>query len=253
MLPNTTQSKIGAVILAAGLGKRMNSTMLKVMHLLNGKPLIDYVVGSVEDTGLIGKPTLIVCDDDSSVQDYLGSRAEYVIQRERLGTGHAVSVAEPVLKGQVEHIVVLYGDMPFVSSDSIRRLVERHVERDNLLTMMTVTVPDFSDWRAAFLTFSRVIRGADGHIMRSIEKKDCTPADLEITELNPCIYCFNSEWLWNNIKNLKNNNAQQEYYLTDLIQETIAQGKKISSISIEPKEAIGINSQDDLKTAENLI
>ena len=244
---------IGAIILAAGLGRRMNSTMLKVMHLLHGKPLIDYVVSTVEKVQFDRKPTVIVCNDDPSVQNFLGKRADYAVQVERLGTGHAVAVAEQQLRSEVSNIVILYGDMPFISGDSVRRLVERHIERNNTITMMTVTVPDFSDWRAAFLTFGRVIRGADGHIVRSIENKDCTPEELNITELNPCVYCFKSDWLWDNIKTLKNNNAQQEYYLTDLIQLAIEQGAKISSISIEPQEAVGINSQADLKTAEILL
>lgn len=248
-----TKPKIGLVILAAGLGKRMNSTKLKVMHDLNGKPLIDYVVQSAEVAVLDTKPVVVVCNDDPSVQNYLHDRAEYVVQVERLGTGHAVSMAESALRGKVDHVVVLYGDMPLISSVSIKALVERHVVRDNTLTMMTVTVSDFNDWRSAFYNFGRVIRGSDGHIARSVEKKDATPEEREIKELNPCIYCFKSDWLWENLKNLKNNNVQQEYYLTDLVQEAIKQHEKISSISIEPHEAIGINTQEDLAQAGKMM
>lgn len=244
--------KIGAVILAAGMGKRMQSTMLKVMHTLHGKPLIDYTVSVVENAGIEKKPVVVVCEEDPSVQNFLGERAEYVVQRERLGTGHAVAVAEETLKGKVEHVVVLYGDMPFVKAESVRALVEKHISRDNTLTLMTVTVPDFEGWREPFYVFGRIIRGADGNIVNSIEKKDCTEEQLKVTEVNPCIYCFKSDWLWENLKNIKNKNAQQEYYLTDLIQMAIEQGEKISSIPVEPKEAIGINTKADLESAHSL-
>ncbi len=242
---------VRAVILAAGMGKRMNSTMLKVMHEVHGRPMIDYVVSTVEKAGL-AKPVVVVCDTDPAVQDFLGDRAQYVVQKKRLGTGHAVSMAEPELRNNAENIVVLYGDMPFVTADSVKRLVTRHQERNNTLTMMTFTVPDFDEWRSPFNSFSRIIRGTDGHIARDVQFKDATPAELEIKELNPCVYCFKSEWLWENLKNLKNNNVQQEYYLTDLISEAIHQGQKISSIEIDPKEAIGINSQADLQSVQNL-
>lgn len=234
------------------MGKRMNSTLLKVMHELKGKPLIEHVVGAVEKADLGRKPVVVVCNDDPAVQNYLDDRAEYTVQADRLGTGHAVSMAESNLRGQTDSVVVLYGDMPFVTAASIRQLVERHIERGNTITMMTVTVPDFEDWRAAIFSFGRIVRGANGHIARIVEKKDATPEELEIKELNPGVYCFKSEWLWENLKNVKNNNVQKEYYLTDLISMAIEQGEKISSISIEPHEAVGINSQEDLKTAANL-
>lgn len=243
---------VRVVILAAGQGKRMGGTMLKVMHEVHGKPMIDYVVGTVEKAGL-AKPVVVVCATDPAVQNFLGERAEYVVQVDRLGTGHAVSMAAPVLHEKAENIIVLYGDMPFVSAESVKHLVARHLERDNTLTMMTFVVSDFDEWRTPFNSFSRIIRGTDGHIVRDVQFKDATPAELEIKELNPCVYCFKSEWLWQNLKDLKNNNAQQEYYLTDLISEAIRQGQKISSIEIEPKEALGINSQADLQSVQNIV
>lgn len=231
------------------MGKRMQSTMLKVMHVLHDRPLVDYVVGTVEKSGIEKKPVVVVCADDPSVQNFLGDRAEYVVQKDRLGTGHAVSMTEEILKGKAENIVVLYGDMPFISPESIKRLIARHSERNNTVTMVTFTVPDFNDWRAPFNSFSRIIRGADGHIARDVQVKDATPSELEARELNPCIYCFKSDWLWENLKKVGTNNAQKEYYLTDLIQMAIGQGEKISSILIESKEALGINTKEDLETA----
>ncbi len=249
----SNQNKVGVVILAAGKGKRMQSDKLKVMHELNGKPLIDYVIDAVEKSEIDGKPVVVVCAEDPAVQDFLGTRAEYVIQKERLGTGHAVSIAEEKLKGGVDTIVVLYGDMPFIKPESISKLVERHLERGNKITLMTAKVEDFNDWRAVLCDYGRIVRGGEGnHIVKIVEKKDATPEELEIREINPAFFCFNAEWLWKNLKLLKNNNAQDEYYLTDLVGLAFQEGQKLSSVDIDPKEAIGINTKEQLEKAQTI-
>lgn len=247
------QNKIGVVVLAAGKGKRMQSNMLKVMHELNGRPLIDYVVGAVEDSGVCEKPVVVVCAEDPAVQNFLDGRAEYVTQIERLGTGHAVANAEEKLKDEVDTVVVLYGDMPFIKPESIQKLVEKHLEKGNQLTLMTATVDDFTDWRVSLYDYGRIIRaGEENHIVKIIEKKDATPEELEIRELNPAFMCFNAEWLWKNLRLLKNNNVQGEYYLTDLVGLAFAEGQKLSSVAIDPKEAVGINTKEHLETAQKI-
>ncbi|HRH23393.1 MAG TPA: NTP transferase domain-containing protein [Candidatus Magasanikbacteria bacterium] len=242
---------VGVVILAAGDGKRMKSTLPKMMHELKGKPLIQHVVEHVEQSG-IGKPLIVVSSKHSMVQDCIGERAEYVVQKEQLGTGHAASMAETILKGTVEHVIFLNGDMPFVSGESIKRLLARHTERKNTITMMTVVVPNFDNENQAFAGFGRIVRGKNGHIARIVEKKDASEEELGILELNPSVWCFEASWLWKSLKNLKNENSQKEYYLTDLIGMGIDEGVQISSISIEPKEAIGINTAEDLEVAKGL-
>lgn len=246
-------SRVNAVILAAGMGKRMGGNKLKVMYELNGRPFIDYVVSSVEESLPGQKPTVIVCEQDSSVQDFLGDRAQYVIQRERLGTGHAVQTAEDFLRNQGDYVLVLYGDMPFISAESIKKLLTRHQERQNTITLMTVITPDFEGWRACLYDYGRIIRGDDGHIVRSVEKRDATPEELQIQELNPCIYCFKADWLWKNLKNIQNDNAQKEYYLTEVIRLAIEAGEKLSAIHIPPEEAVGINNPDQYSLAQTLI
>lgn len=248
---NKKMHNVGVVILAAGDGKRMNSTLPKMMHELNHKPLVEHVVQHVEEAGM-GKPLIVVSAKHPMVQDHLGDRAEYVVQREQLGTGHAASMAETMLKGVVEHVIFLNGDMPFVSGESIKRLFARHTERKNTITMMTVIVPNFENENQAFAGFGRIVRGDNGHIARIVEKKDATEDELGILELNPSVWCFEASWLWKSLKNLKNENSQKEYYLTDLIGMGIVEGVQISSISIEPKEAIGINTAEDLQTARSL-
>jgi bifunctional UDP-N-acetylglucosamine pyrophosphorylase / glucosamine-1-phosphate N-acetyltransferase len=246
-------SRIGVVILAAGDGTRMKSAVPKVMHELHGKPLVQHVVDNVNSSNCCEKPTVVVCSNHTLVQDSIGDDANYVIQEKQLGTGHAVAQAESLLKGKVDHVVVLYGDMPFLTGESIHRLVERHVERDNTITLMTFTVENFEGENKPFVGFSRVIRrDGDGHIAKDVQVKDASEDELNIKELNPCYLCFNAEWLWKHVGGLNTNNAQGEYYLTDLLRKAIDEGEKISSVTIEPKEAVGINTQDDLQVAASL-
>ncbi len=245
--------RIGIVIMAAGKGKRMQSTQLKVMHNLKNKPLIEYIVSAVESLKLPNKPVVVVCADNDSVQTYLGDRANYVVQAETLGTGHAVMTTESFFNGSVDHVVTLNGDMPMITGQSIKQLVQKHLERDNKLTLMTALVPDFLEWRVSFFDYGRIIRGGDkNYITKIIEKKDATPEQLEIKELNTSLFCFRADWLWTNLHQLKNNNAQGEYYLTDLVERAFAEGEKLSSVNIEPKEAMGINTIEQLKIVESV-
>lgn len=246
-------NKISVIILAAGKGKRMQSDKLKVMHELGGKPLIEYAISALNLINLSVKPVVVVCADDSSVQDYLGDRAEYVIQNDRAGTGHAVQICEPTLINKVDHIIVLYGDMPFFKPDSIKKLAEEHLERENIVTLATSTVLDYNGVNAPLNDYGRIIRDEYGSISKIAEKKDLLPGQEKIKETNVGCYCFSSDWLWKNIKKLKNDNAQGEYYLTDLISLAIGDNQKISSINIDSKEAIGINTKEDLEIAHKYI
>lgn len=242
--------KTAVVILAAGQGKRMKSDIPKVMHHVGGEPMIGRVVKVVETLGI--KPVVVVSNNNNLVREFLGERADYAVQGVQLGTANAVAAAESVLKGKVENVAVLYGDQPYFKSASLEKLVREHIESGNTLTLTTVTVSDFEGWRAPFYNFGRVVRGQDGKILKSVEKKDATEEELKIKEINPCHFCFRADWLWENLKKIKNNNAQGEYYLTDLVEMALKEGAKISSITMEPKEAIGVNCPEDIKAAEEV-
>ncbi len=248
-----TKDKIGIVILAAGKGTRMKSDKLKVMHELQGRPLVDYVVGAVENLGWPEKPVVVARRENTATQDYLGSRAQYVIQEKQLGTGQAVATAESILKGKVDRVVVLYGDMPFITGASIKNLVGQHLKNNDSLTLMTATVADFLEWRKNLFEYGRIIRNENGDVVKIIETKDATPEQLEIKEVNSGYFCFEADWLWKNLKNLKNNNAQGEYYLTDLVKMAFEQKVKMSSVEILPKEAVGINTLENLQTANQIL
>jgi len=230
----------------------MQSELPKVMHLLHGKPLVEHVVENVRASGVVQKPVVVVSAKHHLVQDHLGDRADYVVQHEQLGTGHAVAVTEQLLKDTVDNVIVLYGDMPYLKPDSIARLLEEHTKQDAVLTVLTATTPDFEDWKQAFKTFGRIVRQGDGSIARIVEYKDASQDELAIRELSTCFFCFRADWLWTHIKTLSTDNAQSEYYLTDLVQMAIDEGEHVASREIDIKEVVGINSREDLQIVEKL-
>ncbi len=232
------------IILAAGKGTRMKSDLPKVMQELKNQPLIEYAVSTVESLQI--KPVVVV-SDDNIVKDYLGDRADYVVQEPRLGTGHAVMQAEGRLRDKKGDVVVLYGDMPFIKLASIENLIKIHNENDSKITLLTTQVPNFAGQYKDFYDFGRIIRNENGEVTSIVEIKDAGEQDLEITELNTAYFCFDNEWLWKNIKKLENNNASQEYYLTDLVSIAIENGDKINTAEILPEEAVGINTKQHLE------
>jgi bifunctional UDP-N-acetylglucosamine pyrophosphorylase/glucosamine-1-phosphate N-acetyltransferase len=246
-------SIISPVILAAGDGKRMQSDLPKVMHLLHGKPLVEHAVAAAEAVSDLQKPVIIVSPKHTMVQDHLGDRAQYAVQEQQLGTGHAVMQAQGLLHGVADHVVVLYGDMPFVSPASIEQLIAKHIERGNTVTLMTATVPNFENEYACFAKFGRIVRLDGGYIQKIVEAKDASEGELQILEVNPSIFCFKAEWLWHHLNALQNINAQGEYYLTDLIEMAIADHQLISSVPVAPREAMGINTKEELDSAATLV
>ncbi|MFA6132071.1 MAG: NTP transferase domain-containing protein [Patescibacteria group bacterium] len=238
------------VILAAGKGKRMGAEVPKALVPISGRPMIDYLVDSVIASGVDTKPIVVIGYGAKEIGEHLGERCEYAFQQEPLGTGHALRCALPLLE-ESQHVVVLYGDHAFVSSETIKRLAETCVAADSLLTLMVVKTPDFEGWRQAFENFARIVRGADGEVKKIIEKKDATEEELKIKEVNPGYYCFRVDWLKENIEKIGNKNAQGEFYLTDLIGLATSQGISIKTIEVDdPLEGVGVNTPEQLKMAE---
>lgn len=246
------QNKVGVVILAAGDGKRMKSSVPKVMNLLRNEPLVAHVVKTAEEAGFGLKPVVVVNPNHNLVQEYLGGRAVYAVQDKQLGTAHAVGCAESILKGEANYIIVLYGDMPFIKPASLQHLAEVSAAEKSAVTLMTVCVDSFDEWKAQFADFGRIKRDEEGNILGIIEKKDASPEELAITEVNTSYFCFDAQWLWQNLKEVKNQNAQAEFYLTDLVKIARAQGAKIGTVQIDPKEAVGINTKEHLDIAHTI-
>ena len=241
------------VILAGGKGTRMNMEMPKALVSFNGKPMLDHLLNAVAHSGVTTKPIIVVGYKKEDVIAHVGERANFVVQEEQLGTGHAVKITENNIDDNIENVLVLYGDQPTVTGAMIANLIKTHIESKVMLTMATVTVPNFEDWYQVFYKpFSRIVRGEDGKIVKSVEFKDANDDQKEIKEINPCYFCFNKKWLYENLANLQNTNSQGEYYLTDLVQKGASEGS-IASVSISPEEALGVNSIEELERLEKIV
>ena len=239
------------IILAAGKGTRLNlENMPKVLAPLKGRPLISFLLAQIEKIIKNQKPVVVVGYMAEKVQKALGARYEYALQDPQGGTAHAVKAAKD--KTSAENILVLYGDMPFITESSLRKLIRLHHDKEAILTMFTTQVPDYQNEFSGFLHFGRIIRNFKSEIIKVTEYRDATEKDKQIKELNPGIYMFNSEWLWTNIKRIKNKNAQKEYYLGDIVEIAIAQKIPIHALEILPREVIGINTAEDLARAERM-
>ena len=245
--------KTQIVILAGGQGKRMNANVPKVLVPFHGKPMIDHLLDAVSHSDIKAKPLVVVGYKKEDVINHLGERADFVVQTDQLGTGHAVRITEENINEDIENVLVLYGDSPAVTGAMIANLANTHKTSGKVLTMATVKLPNFEDWYQVFYRpFSRIVRDANGEIVRSVEFKDANDTEKEITEINPCYFCFNSKWLFEELKNLKNENAQGEYYLTDLVQKAAEIGS-ITSVAISPEEALGVNSVEELEKLEGIV
>ncbi|HUP43973.1 MAG TPA: bifunctional UDP-N-acetylglucosamine diphosphorylase/glucosamine-1-phosphate N-acetyltransferase GlmU [Thermoanaerobaculia bacterium] len=234
------------VILAAGLGTRMKSSIVKILHRAAGRPIIDYVLDLA--AALSGKPpVLVIGHQREAVQQAIGERARYAIQDEQLGTGHAVlQAAQAIEAGGVagKSVLILSGDVPLTRPETLARLVEEHGRSGNALTLLTMRLDDPG-------MYGRIVRDGSGAVQRIVEAKDASEEEKRINEVNAGIYLFSGEHLFDNLRGLKNTNAQGEYYLTDLLGTLTGAGKPVGALVVDdPVEALGVNSRAELATVE---
>ena len=243
---------IQVIILAAGQGKRMGSDLPKALTPLHGKPFVDYIIESLASLQMVKEPIIVVGHKHEDIRAHLGADKKYAHQAEQLGTGHAVAITEAHIDNDTQAVVILYADQPFLRGSTIKKLIDTHLEKKPIVTMATTEVGNFESWRAAFNNYSRVIRDENGKIIRTVEYKDATEEERNITEVNPCYLVFDKNWLFHEIKKLSKNNAQGEYYLTDLIQTAFKENEPIETVAIEPIEALGANTKEQLEVLEQL-
>ena len=235
-----------AIVLAAGKGKRLQSeafNLPKVLRCANGKPLIGYALDSIDF--IEPKDTVIVAGYmREKVVETLGDSFCYAVQEEQKGTGHAVQCAKDWFEGYDGDVLILYGDMPLFKKETFKAVIDKHVTSGADCTLLTADVENPP-------AYGRIVRGADGNVVDIVEDKDCTSEQKAITELNVGIYVFKSKLLFNGLGDIKNANAQGEYYLTDMPKIFIAQGRKVASHTINDLlEIYGVNTEEDLAFCE---
>ncbi len=234
-----------AVVLAAGLGTRMKSARPKVVHGLCGKPMIEYVLSAVETAG--ASPALVVVGHGSElVERVAGDRARCVVQREQLGTGHAVMQVEEALRDYEGTVAVVAGDAVFLSGDDLAELVRGHRESGAAATVLSAVLADPAG-------YGRIVRGPQGEILKIVEERDASPEESAIDEVNSSIYCFEKNELFDALTRLAPENVQKEYYLTDVIGIMIERGLSVRvMIARDPLAARGVNTREQLAEAERI-
>jgi UDP-N-acetylglucosamine diphosphorylase/glucosamine-1-phosphate N-acetyltransferase len=234
------------IILAAGKGTRMGVPHPKVLVEINGKPIFKHLTDELAK--VFSDITIVVGHEGQKVIDSIGNGFNYIWQKEQLGTGHAVLSAKEFLKNkEFENIIVIPGDHPLVTAETLKRLAAERARENAALSLAIVNAPDFFGDNESFWNCGRIIRNGDNKIDAIVELKDADEEQKNIQEVNVSYYCFKAKWLWDNVEKLGNKNNAQEYYLTDLVKMAKDQGEKIHTIFIkDPKEGLGINTEKQL-------
>ncbi|MFA6537744.1 MAG: NTP transferase domain-containing protein [Patescibacteria group bacterium] len=240
------------VILAAGKGTRMKMEKPKVLAKVGDLPMIGHIFSNLHDL-FLQKPTVIVGYKGEEVIEFLKQKAEFVWQKEQLGTGHALLCARDFLKDFHGDLVVLNGDQPLWQKETLQNLIQKHKENKADVSFVSAYLNDFDDWRQGFNFFGRILRDEKGVFQEIKEYKDANEEQRKVLEVNAGCYCFNADWLWKNIKRIKNENSQKEFYLTDILQIAKQSGAVIETLCAPAKEIIGANTLDELKILEKFI
>lgn len=249
------EEKIKIIILAAGKGKRMKSEEPKALTLLKGKPFLLHILDTIKQLNLNIKPIIVVGHKKERIKEVLGEDYAYAEQNEQLGTGHAVMSARDAITSPHDMVLILSTDQPLISKETLEHLFAVHAEKQPTITIGTVVVPDYEEWRIGlYSNFGRIIRDENGRVKKMVEFKNTTDEEKKIKEVNPALYIFDAKWLWENIDKIELDPTRNEYKLTDMIQIAFSQNKNIEAVPVENIiEALQPNSKEELEVLENLL
>lgn len=237
-----------AIVLAAGKGTRMQSELPKVLTPALGRPMLDYVLDALESAG-VGRTLVVVGYRADLVRASLAGRerVEFVLQEEQLGTGHAVMVCREQLAAHDGPVLVVTGDSPLIQQSSIEQLFA-HFEAESLACLLGTAHRDNPHG------LGRIVRGGEGRFVGIVEEKDADDAQRKITEVNMSTYLFDCRGLLEALSQLRQNNVQREYYITDCPGILRAQGRGVDALPVlQPCEALSVNTPDDLDAVEAMM
>ncbi len=236
------------MILAAGKGTRMKSEILKVVHQVAGKPIVNYVLDTVLNIGVEDVYLVVGHQANLVQQNICHANAHFVIQEDQMGTGHAVMQVQPLIPiDNNDTIMVLAGDCPLIEEETLQNLLAIHQESNALGTILTAIMENPGG-------YGRILRGQMGTVIGIKEAKDCTSEEKEIQEINTGVYIFDSQALFENLQYVDTNNTQKEFYLTDVIHLIKESGGAIAAYCAEDSnEVIGINTREDLANISKII
>lgn len=235
---------LSALVLAAGKGTRMKSDLVKILHPLAGQPMICWPISAARQAGA-SRMILVVGHQADKLKEFFARDKDIVfaIQSEQLGTGHAVACADQLLQGLSGSILILCGDVPLIQPETLRELLKSHEENRATITVLTTNLENPHG-------YGRVVKHDGIKVLQIVEEKDASPEEKRITEINSGIYCVKAEFLLDAVRNLDNNNAQGEFYLTDIIKTAVQKGKLcFSHVVSDSEEVMGVNDRSQLATA----
>jgi UDP-N-acetylglucosamine diphosphorylase/glucosamine-1-phosphate N-acetyltransferase len=241
------ENKFCALILAAGKGTRMKSDLAKVMHVLDGKPLLYYSIAAAKEAGAEKIVAIIGHQADDVREKFANSGCIFVEQKPQLGTGHAVLQAKDVLAGYKGLTVILCGDVPLLKATTIKALVDNHLAAGAVVSVLTTIPPPPH-------AYGRIVKDNKGNVLKIVEHKDATKEQKKIGEINTGIYCVDTGFLFSALGKVNNNNQQHEYYLTDIVEIACREGQKVKSYLVSDyMEVMGINTVEELSRAEKYL
>ncbi|WP_408955229.1 bifunctional UDP-N-acetylglucosamine diphosphorylase/glucosamine-1-phosphate N-acetyltransferase GlmU [Natroniella sp. ANB-PHB2] len=239
-------ANLATITLAAGKGTRMKSSLPKVLHQVAGKSMVQHVVDTASRLDPLHNLVIVGYKAEQVKVETVG-KIEFVKQEQQLGTGHAVMQAKDKLTDFSGVVLVLYGDTPLLTSETLQQLVKKHKVEEAAATILTTKVDDPTG-------YGRIIRDQSGYVVKIVEERDTTAQEAKVNEINTGICCFESELLWDALSKLDTDNAQGEYYLTDIPEILVNQGDSVAALSTsDTQQTIGVNNRKHLAEAEQAL